>query len=126
MPKNISQFIHFATCSYAVLLTLLLWLPDPRVLFFGFEPSEGTQGYAHLIAFSLLGFLVELDRTKRSRFFWATVLICYTILTEIVQEILPVRSFDLADIIQDLAGIFLGLWLGTLWRNVLCRTFTKS
>lgn len=124
--KKIAHFIHFVTWFYVFFLTMLLWLPDPRVLLFGFEPSEGPKGYAHLITFSLLGFLIELDRKKQSRFFWATLLIFYALLTEIVQEILPIRTFDLADIVQDFAGIFVGLWTGTLCRTLFCRSFTKS
>lgn len=74
------------------------------------------MGYSHLISFSLLGFLVELGRRKRSIFFWATLLLGYTLLTEIVQEILPIRSFEIIDIAQDLAGLYFGLWTAALCR----------
>ncbi|MDR0871500.1 MAG: VanZ family protein [Planctomycetaceae bacterium] len=109
--------IRFITAVYAVFLTLLLWLPDPRTILFGWEPGEGPAGFAHLITFSILGFLVELGRRKYSFFVWATLLFGYVFLTEIVQELLPAaRSFDIFDIMQDLAGLYVGLWTAAAGR----------
>lgn len=103
---------------YIVFLTLLLWLPDPRTLLFGWEPGEGPAGFAHVITFSPLGFLAEICRRKRSFFFLATMLLGYTLLTEIVQEILPIRSFDLLDIAQDLAGLYCGFWTAAAVKHI--------
>ncbi len=111
------------TTAYWVFLTLLLWLPDPRVLLWGWEPAEGPRGYAHVITFSLLGLLVELGRRKKSFLFWAGILIGYTFLTEIVQEMLPIRSFDWGDVAQDLIGSFLGMGIGVLIRRVWLAVF---
>jgi hypothetical protein len=126
------RFLHYITACYVVFLTLLLWLPDPRVLLYGWQPSEETGGYAHLITFSLLGFLVELGRRKKSRSFWIGMLVFYTFLTEIVQEMLPIRSFEWQDIRQDLCGMFVGIGLGILcrftWRNskIFSKIFSKK
>ena len=106
------------TVVYWIFLTLLLWLPDPRVLLWGWEPSEGPRGYAHIITFSLLGLLIELGRRQKSFLFWAGVLIGYTFLTEIVQEMLPIRAFEWEDIFQDLVGVFLGLGVGYVVKTV--------
>lgn len=125
-PDRRLRLLHGLTIAYAVLLTLLLWLPDPRLLFFNMEPGESVQGYSHLITFGFLGFLVELGRRKKSIWFWGAVLVAYTLITEIVQELAPTpRAFEWRDVVQDLLGIMLGLFLavvaGSLWR----RTFPK-
>ena len=120
-PTGNSPFLFWfqtLVVVYWVFLTLLLWLPDPRVLLWGWEPSEGPRGYAHIITFSLLGLLVELGRRKKSILFWAGILVGYTFLTEIVQEILPIRAFEWEDVAQDLAGAFLGLCSGCVLRSV--------
>ncbi len=113
------RFLRWATLGYAVLLTLLLWLPDPRELLWGWQPRGDVMGYSHLIAFSILGFLVELGRRERSFFFRATLLFGYTLLTEIVQELIPHRSFELIDVAQDLAGLYFGLWCAASGRLVI-------
>lgn len=111
--------LRYVQIAYVVFLTLLLWFPDPRQLLWGLQAGESTEGYAHVLTFSLLGFLVEIGRRKKSVFFWATMLILYTFTTEIVQHFLPVRSFDVADILQDFAGIFIGFWGATAARFLL-------
>ncbi|GHT29007.1 hypothetical protein FACS18942_09850 [Planctomycetales bacterium] len=113
------RILHVFTWCYVVLLTLLLWLPDPRAILFGWGPGEETAGYAHVVTFALLAFLIELDRVKRNRFFWETLLIGYVFLTEIVQEILPIRCFDIADIIQDIAGLFIGFYIAGIVKPAL-------
>jgi VanZ family protein len=113
---NWLRLLHYVTVVYVVFLTLLLWLPDPKVLLHGWQPSEATHGYSHLMTFLLLGFLVELGRRKKSILFWIALLVFYTFFTEIVQEMLPIRSFEWIDIFQDLCGIFLGLGFASLCR----------
>ncbi len=110
------RHLRTATIVYWIFLTLLLWLPDPRALLFGWEPSEGPRGYAHVITFGLLGLLVELGRRKHSVFFWFAVLVGYTFLTEIVQEFLPIRTFEWEDILQDVVGAALGMGAGIFVR----------
>ena len=68
---------HILTWCYVVLLTLLLWMPDPRTYFRTELSDEGPAGYAHVITFALLAFLIEIDRERKSRFFWTTLLIGY-------------------------------------------------
>ncbi len=111
--------LRWATWSYVILLTLLLWLPDPRVLLWGWQPAGKAMGYSHLITFSILGFLVEQGRRDRSFFRTATLLFGYALLTEIVQELLPIRSFEIIDIAQDLAGLYFGLWCAAAIRRMV-------
>jgi VanZ family protein len=116
---NWLRFLHFITACYAIFLTLLLWLPNPKVLLYGWQPSEQTSNYDHLFTFMLLGFLVELGRRKKSQLFWVVLLLFYIFLTEIVQEILPIRAFEWRDIIHDLCGITIGLGFAVLCRFVI-------
>jgi glycopeptide antibiotics resistance protein len=115
---NNLRFLHFVTACYAIFLTLLLWLPNPKELFYGWQPSEQTSGYSHLITFMLLGFLVELGRRQQSQLFWIVLLILYAFFTEIIQELLPIRTFEWHDIIQDICGIMVGLGLAVFCRFV--------
>ncbi|MDR1964395.1 MAG: VanZ family protein [Planctomycetaceae bacterium] len=117
------RLLHYTTIVYVVFLTLLLWLPNPKELLYGWQPSEETGGYAHLITFFLLGFLVELGRRKKSLLFWIFLLVFYTFFTEIVQEILPIRSFEWSDIFQDICGICLGLGSASLCRTIAAKKF---
>jgi VanZ family protein len=119
MKTNWLRFLHTITACYAIFLTLLLWLPNPKVLLYGWQPSEQTGNYDHLLTFMLLGFLVELGRRKKSQLFWIVLLLFYTFLTEIVQEILPIRAFEWRDIIHDLYGIAIGLGFAVLCRLVI-------
>ncbi|MDR1483186.1 MAG: VanZ family protein [Planctomycetaceae bacterium] len=111
--KAVTVFHYFTFC-YLIFLTLLLWLPDPRVLLFGWSPSEEVGGYSHLFSFMVLGFLFELDRRRLSFEFLGLALICYATFTEIGQIFFPPRVFDLTDIIQNFAGIIVGLECGNV------------
>ena len=121
---------HALTAVYWFFLTLLLWLPDPRVLLWGWEPAEGPSGLAHIITFSLLGLLVELGRRQKSLLFWTGVLVGYAFVTEIVQMAIPYRSFEWEDIAQDLVGACLGLRAGHVlrlgWAKLVIRCSEKS
>ena len=125
-PSSPLFWLRILTVAYWTFLTLLLWLPDPRALLWGWEPTGGPRGYAHIITFSLLGLLVELGRREKSILFWVGVLVAYTFLTEIVQEMLPIRAFEWRDIFQDLIGAFLGLGIGFLLRRGWTRRKSHS
>ncbi len=103
---------HGLTGLYAVFLTLLLWLPNPKVLLWGWEPSDETSGYVHLMTFALLGLMVELGRRKKSRGTWFGILVFYAFFTECVQHYLPIRGFEFRDILQDILGLILGVTAG--------------
>ncbi|MDR3196277.1 MAG: VanZ family protein [Planctomycetaceae bacterium] len=120
------RLLHYLTACYAIFLTLLLWLPNPKVLFYGWQPSGDTGGYAHLFTFTILGFLVELGRRKKSFLFWVFWLILYVFLTEIVQELLPIRSFEWVDIFQDIFGIVIGLAVGLFCRFAAAKISKKT
>ncbi|MDR1924971.1 MAG: VanZ family protein [Planctomycetaceae bacterium] len=113
------RFLHYFTIFYIIFLTLLLWLPDPRELLYGYTPPDDVAGFAHLITFTLLGLLVELDRKWGNFQICGSVLIFYAILTEVVQHFLPIRSFELNDIFQDFSGILVGILCGSIVKYCL-------
>lgn len=120
------RIVRLITICYTVFLTLLLWLPDPRKLFWDWQPTGGVGGNIHLITFSILGLLVEFSRRKQSVLFWAAMLVLYTFITEIVQEISPTpRRFDWQDISQDLVGVFFGIAVGLFLKIAYRRTFPR-
>lgn len=115
VPKN---WFSIGVFAYWFFLTMLLLFPDPRALLWGWEPSEGPMGYAHLMTFGLLAFLVTFGRQKRTLFFWGVILFGYVYATEILQAVMPFgRQFDWADIGQDITGLLLGGGLGSFARR---------
>ena len=117
MQRIIQRF----TIVYAIVLTLLLELPSDVA---EAVPVGLARGYAHLFAFTLLGFFVELSRKKRSILFWMGVLIVYALATEIVQGLLsPIcnREFDWADLLQNVVGVLLGAGIGHYCRHLVQR-----
>ena len=118
------RIIQWCTILYVIALTLLLELPNPQRFLLHLDAMEPTEGYKHLIAFTLLGFLVELSRRKRTVFFWVGILALYAIGTEILQGLLnPIfhRTFDFLDIMQDIFGILLGTGIGYCCRFLMYR-----
>jgi hypothetical protein len=106
--------LHLFTILYTAGLTYLLWIPDPAVWANRFHIHERYIQYPHLITFGFLGLLVELGRQKKSVVFWATLLFAYIMLTEIVQEVLPLRSFEVIDILDDVNGVGIGFYFAAV------------
>lgn len=124
--ERLLRCVRIITIVYTVFLTLLLWLPDPRKLFWDWQPTGSVGGNIHLITFSILGLLVELSRREKSVLFCVTMLVLYTFITEIVQEISPTpRRFDWQDISQDLLGVFFGIAAGLFLKFACRRTFPR-
>ncbi|MDR2763251.1 MAG: VanZ family protein [Planctomycetaceae bacterium] len=118
------RLFHYAIIGYVIFLTFLLWLPDPRTIVFGWQPKEDVAGYSHLITFAILGILVEIDRRRYSFEFLCLILLFYAIFTEIGQICFPPRSFELNDIIQNFAGIIIGMEIGNIIKNT-CKTIIR-
>ena len=117
------RIIHWFTIIYIIVLTLLLELPSvpPEIIETIGKP---VVKYAHLVTFTLLGFLVELGRCKRSMRFWMSVLFLYAIGTEVLQWLLhPVcyRFFGWEDILNNIAGILFGTFIGHFCRPLVKR-----
>ena len=111
------RHIHWATIFYVIVLTLLLEMPSipPEI-----DPVPTPLAICkHLVAFTILGFLVELGRKKKSLLFWMSILLLYAIGTECLQGLLqPIchRVFDWHDMLHNVIGVFLGALLGHFCR----------
>jgi len=114
--------VHYSTIIYIIVLTLLLELPSPPQ---EWDPVPGPWAICkHLLAFTILGFLVELGRVKKSMLFWLGILFLYSIGTEVLQWVLhPIcnRYFDLQDILHDVVGVLLGTFIGHVCRPLVKR-----
>jgi hypothetical protein len=102
----------FLAClCYWLFLTVLLLVPDPAALV-GLEAIPvfpwGKFG-VHLIAFTILGFLVNATRwPKRIGWSMLVFLIVYGITTESLQLFVPQRSARVMDGIENILGIVTG------------------
>ena len=117
------RIIHWFTIVYVIVLTLLLQLPSlpPEV---ADTVAESVRKYAHLITFTLLGFLVELGRVKKSMLFWVSILVAYAVGTEVLQLLLHSicnRFFCWEDILHNIVGVFLGTLIGYFCRPLVKR-----
>jgi hypothetical protein len=120
--QEMLKTIHLITILYVIILTLLLELPGvPQE----FDPVPGPlEEYKHFAAFTLLGFFVELGRTKKPMLFWISMLFLYAVGTEVFQWLLhPIcyRYFDWQDIVSDILGVSAGTLIG-----YFCSPFVKK
>ena len=112
--------IHRLAIVYVIVLTLLLELPSDVA---EQVPVGMVRVYTHLFAFTLLGFFVELSRKKQSFFFWIGFLFVYSFATEAMQWLLhPLcnRTFEWADLLQNVSGVLFGTVIGHY-----CRPFVQ-
>lgn len=100
---------------YATLLTFLLVTSRPYDFVY---PLVGWRAlldtWAHLIAFTILAFLATLARTRKPIWLVAGVLVVYAATTEVIQGFTATRTPDGMDLVQDVAGVFVGIGLGLL------------
>jgi glycopeptide antibiotics resistance protein len=119
--NHMQRIIQWTCILYVIVLTLLLELPSGvREIVPGISLVQGCE---HLVAFTLLGFLVELSREKKSVLFWVNLLFLYSFTTEVLQWLLSsicYRCFDWDDLLLDVGGVLLGTVIGH-W----CRPFVQ-
>jgi VanZ family protein len=105
--------IRLACAAYSVLLTLLLLLPQPLVLL-GFDPPSGSGSSrgGHFIAFTLLAVMVVVSRLPWRRARLAGALATYAVATELLQGLVPHRTVELLDLVENLLGLLAGAAIG--------------
>ena len=104
--------------AYGVLLTMLLEVPDPAALL-GWRTIPRIAGGigVHFTAFCVLGFLVAASRFPLRRWWIAGLLLSYAFASELVQYFVPPRTVELRDLLENLAGLSVGvgLWQLIAW-----------
>ena len=107
------QGVMRAAClSYLILLTALLLVADPMRLIGASGEGLGLlrrfMPVAHLLSFGLLAVLALAARWPIPRWTVVLLLVAYGVLTEIAQSMLPPRTAEWNDWLQDIAGVGVG------------------
>ena len=101
-----------ACVAYAAVLAWLLLTPRPLRPFETqaglFQALHALEPAAHLVSFTLLAALALLPRWAVPRRAVLLGLIACAVGTEFLQAVVPTRTPELADALQNLAGIAIG------------------
>jgi len=105
--------IRLACAVYLVILTVLLWVPEPAALLGltrGVVPSSDRG--VHFVWFLGLAILVHASRLPWRRSILLTVFVLYALVTEGLQSFVPTRTVELLDAVENLLGLAVGtiLW----------------
>jgi len=119
-------FLNSLCFAYLFGLTMVLTLDNPwrmaRMAGILSPLVDHLAALAHLLGFLVLAFLAFAARWPLPRWAVALVMVFYAAATELVQALLPHRTPELADWLQNLAGIAIGAaicWPGALlWRRL--------
>ena len=104
--------IRFFFLGYLIFLTILLLTADPARLV---GLREGLPwfllmllSWAHLLSFLVLAVLALVARWPVPRWSIVVFLVFYACVTELTQQLVPPRSAEWKDWLQDLLGVFIG------------------
>ena len=98
--------MRFVAIAYWPLLTLLLLVSDPYALL-GISKLPGPLGGigTHFVLFGALGFLVTAAwGLRKVSILMLVLLVAYSAATELLQHFVPLRTPDLRDFVEDVAG----------------------
>lgn len=102
--------MKFATLTVSLLIIVAVLMPGDNL------PDIRIGGYDKLIhigMFLLWGLAVRYDFTVRFTFVhFLAAGVAFSLMTEVLQIAIEGRSFDVYDMLADVAGLLLGLWLG--------------
>ena len=101
--------LRVACVAYWALLSVLLLAQDPFALF-GVPRPPGPPGGrgAHFLFFTLLAFLAHVSRWPMRLRVLTGLLVAYAFLTEGLQALIPHRTVELLDLIENLLGLAAG------------------
>ena len=104
---------------YCVLITVLLLVPNPLALLGVRRIMVGYGGVGvHLLIFTLLAVIVLASRLPVGRLLLASLLLGYAITTELLQWLVPTRTVELRDMVENLLGLAAGSglwWVAQRW-----------
>lgn len=122
--KVVLTIIRSVAACIWIYATLLLLLPDPKIVFFGLDrllgmlwgkgPDIQEASPEHLILFFMISFAVGISYLFRNMLITAAVLVAYAFVTEMIQFFIPHRTFQVQDLLQNLIGIAAGIFLAML------------
>jgi hypothetical protein len=105
-----------ACVAYWILLSVLLLAPDPFALLGVTRPPGPPGGRGvHFLFFTLLALLAHASRWPMRLGVLAGVLVAYAFLTEGLQALIPHRTVELLDLVENLLGLAAGT---AIWRLV--------
>jgi len=106
---RIAPTIRVVWVAYWLLLTVLLLAPDPLAML-GITSIPGSPGgrMEHLLAFFVLALLACASRPRLSWGMLAGLLVGYAVLTETLQALVPTRTVELLDYVENLLGLAAG------------------
>jgi hypothetical protein len=110
--------VRIASGLYLALLTVLLLAPDPAALL-GMRRVPGVNGGlgVHFAAFLVLGALVGASRLPARRPWVIVPLAIYAVGIELAQGLVPRRTVQWEDLVENVGGLAAGILLGqtALW-----------
>lgn len=113
--KHLLPAVRLACLAYWALLSVLLLVPDPLALL-GITrlPGPPTRKLEHFILFTLLTVLVHASRLPIGRGLLIVLLVVYAIGIEGLQALVPQRTVELLDLLENLAGLAAGTAIWSL------------
>ncbi len=117
---------------YLMALSYLLLVSNPFAMAGEYEETTKSfyfgniASYVHVICFVPLGFAAVAGRWPWRRSWVLFSLVIYAVGTEFLQAIIPERVMDGADMIQNLAGLAVGMAMGWLGLRVCSTPETRS
>lgn len=129
-PRTILRILYILrifTVFLWLFCTLLLWHPNPSILF-GKLPVDEAPGFglSHFLMFAVLMLFILRSWPSVSPLFWVGVLLFYAVGTELVQILIPNRTFEWLDIVQDALGIMLAFLVDLALRFYLFRPICRD
>ena len=118
MHRSYSFWSIFSWSQFILLLVAYLWLGTINVA--AKTDVEFNDLLLHGVGYVVAVFSASLPAYRQHSFWrWPLFLFCFSVAIEIIQSVLPWRSFSLADIAANSAGIFAGLLLLKVTLKVL-------
>ena len=113
-PRSSLPLLRVACAAYWSVLTVLLLLPGSLLGTHRVAVGLGAVG-VHLVAFTVLGFLFAGSRWPLRRAWLAVLLGGYAIAVEALQSLVPLRTVELPDFVENVVGLAAGF---VIWKLV--------